>query len=53
MLEAKMVHENVVTLVALDMVVHEDIANIDELILSLKALKPAVSDEQSIADLVS
>ncbi len=53
MLEARKIYENVVTLSALDLVVHEDIANIDELILALKAIKPAISDDESIADLVA
>jgi hypothetical protein len=53
MLEARKIYENVVTLSALDLVVHEDIENIDELILALKAIKPAVSDAESIEALVA
>jgi hypothetical protein len=53
MLEARKIYHDVVTLSALDLVVHVYTANIDNLILALKAIKPAISDDESIADLVA
>jgi hypothetical protein len=53
MLEARKIYTDVVTLSALDLVVHVYTANIDNLILALKAIKPAVTDAESIEALVA